>query len=1300
MSTPNKINARQIISSDVLAKIALAAGTTVQDLLKSLNSEVTSPFQILADSPNDLGVTIGSSRIKNPITSLSHTVAPIAGDVPLFTSGTIVFPSTSGGNAVCTPGNNSAVVVASGQWIKATIYLDATLALNVLTGTAGSTEALATTAAAPSGTIAIGYVSLQNVGGVIQNITNSNIYQFVGTGSGGSGSGSGTGDDLDSLLFRASFNDSFSESGISSASSVNIAAGNSNAVYSAVKSMWQMSYDAGKTVTATGTAFTLSSAPSFTIAVGDLIIIPGVDGPKKIATLSSQTVGTIESAWTTNPTAVAACVSQAVITKDIYNLAVDGTSLASAFGSSTFGEILVDYKDNSTSGSNLFTPNTTPSVAFAASPDNTNFTISQTRATNETDLVSDTLLPSSGTSLYLRFFANKTSGNGVVNLINYRAFMQKSSISAGGGVLNAAYGFTNSVGTPVNSTVSVVGGKTTIKLVGFSYAVGVGSSARLPYGSVDVIINGQFIPRFIDSTVTPDASYLETSPTVITLDRDYSGINLSYMVLQRSQIVDASSQNTTLISSLQEVNAQGFQSFVNTANQVSPTTLTGTPASGSFYSTITNRAKIIDPTQDLKVSNPMDRIEVQSLMFLQNEYGTNGEAIWAPTNDDRGLIRFGGFWSSVADNYGQRAFGNTLGNFIEITFYGSGLNLLTFPGDPIAFNWSVDGGSTTAISLGLSTILGARNYSSNQIVPIVSGLTVGMHTVRLVTTNANNWSVFGCEILNPTTSLSVNPGTAYVGGQKIVSASVQTQSYNSGFDSGTLGTVGGHVVVYAKADGTIGKAVTPTNASAAYGTSADHTNEEMHRSFASLEFGAARTDDFTLSASTSNYAFTLDDGVTSLNGSSINPQANFQNIQSIGFGASSFVTFTFVGTGCDVFLVTSASSTGALALTVDNVSQGTVTLSTAIGQRLYKIASGLPFGTHTVKLAVNTATNFTLSRFNIYQPKKPSVPTGAIELTDFNIPANYVGTTNTAGLLGSQGIIQRMLAREHIYSGTWAFTSLNPDIVPGGFDFRPSTNGAYAEYTFVGTGFAVSDRGNTTSNWTLTLDGSSNFSGNTVSKTATGTFTASTGTYTGAINTGYVAITGLTFGKHTVRITFNDAASVIYFWGGFQIITPIYSARSNTGYDQQNTLTLGSLSSMSDNRKTSAVKESYLQKKNVSQAFGILSGPTTTSTSYVPMPDLSVMHTNNSGKVRITFRYQGFPNSAMNMAGIIYMDGSPLIGSEVVTSVQAASYNIPVGNTVYASITPGPHKFDVYWSTSGGTMTNFATQRNLLVEEA
>src|SRR5581483_6644910 len=370
-------------------------------------------------------------------------------------------------------------------------------------------------------------------------------------GGGSGGSGSGTGDDLDALQYNASFTEPLTSLPGSTTSSIDTT--NTKGTYSAANNTYTLSYDASKTVTAnTGTTMHLSATPAYTVAVGDMLVV-GTQA-RKITVLGSinsdggsGTPFTIEAAFTTNPSASAATVSQAVYSQDINNFAGDGVSIASIYTDSIF-DALVTYNDTN---SGILYNSTDPAVvAYTVSADGTNYSSVATREANLSVQTSYTSTPTSGTNLYLRFFANKTSGSGTVNLVGgYKAFFHRTSQTESGGILNQAYCFTNSVGTPVNcSNPTVVGGKTQIVL-NFSYPVGVNSGTA--NGGILVYLNGQKIPRFVNSTLTPDASYTETSANTITLDVDYSSLNYAVEVYQNVAVVDSNTQNTTNITAIQ-----------------------------------------------------------------------------------------------------------------------------------------------------------------------------------------------------------------------------------------------------------------------------------------------------------------------------------------------------------------------------------------------------------------------------------------------------------------------------------------------------------------------------------------------------------------------------------------------------------------------------------------------------------------------------------------------------------------------------------------------------------------------------
>lgn len=243
-------------------------------------------------------------------------------------------------------------------------------------------------------------------------------YQNGAWGALGSGSGTGGGDDIDSLNYSASFTELFPVTPVTGGS-LNVAAGFTRAIYSAAKSMMVISYDASKTVTGTGTAMTLSGTPAYTVQTGDMLIVNGV--ARKITVVTTQTSYTIEAAFPLNPTGAAACVSQAVHSVDLNNFAGDGVAISSAL-TDNVAQLLVNYNDQSTSNSNFPAFNVAPNTAWSASSDNSTWSSVISKPTLLTTQNNSVTLPSSSTGCYIRFFANKTTGSGTVNLINFKIF--------------------------------------------------------------------------------------------------------------------------------------------------------------------------------------------------------------------------------------------------------------------------------------------------------------------------------------------------------------------------------------------------------------------------------------------------------------------------------------------------------------------------------------------------------------------------------------------------------------------------------------------------------------------------------------------------------------------------------------------------------------------------------------------------------------------------------------------------------------------------------------------------------------
>jgi hypothetical protein len=189
--------------------------------------------------------------------------------------------------------------------------------------------------------------------------------------------------------------------------------------------------------------------------------------------------------------------------------------------------------------------------------------------------------------------------------------------------------------------------------------------------------------------------------------------------------------------SFPELYKAGFDDFIIPSYETAPNT------------TIQNRAKV---TRSLKAIAGVERIHVKGINRLQNEFGPNGEQVWEADNKDS-RIRFVGGWLNSSATYGSYIPSSaSISDFLEITFYGTGLNLLVILNSS-GYNFvaSVDGGveSSNLVPAAYSGVIQARNYASNQVLNVSSGLTLGWHTIKIRNNTVSTGMAFhGFEILN------------------------------------------------------------------------------------------------------------------------------------------------------------------------------------------------------------------------------------------------------------------------------------------------------------------------------------------------------------------------------------------------------------------------------------------------------------------------------------------------------------------------------------------------------------------------
>ena len=426
---------------------------------------------------------------------------------------------------------------------------------------------------------------------------------------------------------------------------------------------------------------------------------------------------------------------------------------------------------------------------------------------------------------------------------------------------------------------------------------------------------------------------------------------------------------------------------------------------------------------------------------------------------------------------------------------------------------------------------------------------------------------------------------------------------SSGLNNTSFGVATGEFTAGAASGGVLG-APTATFGNALF--DANRLNQQVIRRINFREFGAnsAFAD---ASGNSQNDAFTLDDGTTTLVGNNIDYIGIARGTQDDTAGATNqpfvmnqnntgdFVTLTFVGTGLDVFAERSVNITDfGISVSVDGFSVGPMP-DPGLGFRgIIPIVSGLAYGTHTVQIITTATTGrFGVLDFILYGPKKPEIPTldaGSLELSDYNIMADYAATVNTTPGNGlGKGVLRKPGVREILYQGAQA--SYTPSIDTNslsGVDIDTLNGNNWIRYTFYGTGFDFRFQANTAATASqrrrlriyidqgfdpagaaatpLALDGTDTIDGNTIGVAFYGTGTtaatlvnaaaanadnqnpSTTAVTNGELrinsttdNNAGLVITNLPLGLHSVKIF--QAATVSgnrYAPRAFDVITPIH----------------------------------------------------------------------------------------------------------------------------------------------------------------
>jgi len=698
------------------------------------------------------------------------------------------------------------------------------------------------------------------------------------------------------------------------------------------------------------------------------------------------------------------------------------------------------------------------------------------------------------------------------------------------------------------------------------------------------------------------------------------------------------------------------------------------------YTTINNRAQMVNYAALCPMMG-INRIQTQEVFKIDEESGPNGEPVYGVVNDKWGQIRFVGTVTSYNVARGQLINISTTGDFVEIVFWGTGLNALIsyVTSDNRGFNVTVDGISQPAVDLSsLSNVLINRNYSPHHVVNIVSGLSAGWHTAILTKTTDFDTEFSGFEILNESSTIDIPAGSAVIDGKLVTTASTQSLAYNP-----LTGSNGGRVITYLPQNGIAAQTYTEVGTASTTLANVDHSNEEVIRTYYWREFGASRSDDFSLVTSSSDVAFTLDDGTTTLVGDDVYnlTGASGEGLRLVATGDT--FTFTFVGTGLDIYGGGNngavSTETFTIAINGTNIATNDAVFGTTAIKNL-QIASNLPYGTHTVKVIQTGSTGVDViwNKFIIYGPKKPTLPANTIELGDYNVMADFV-TNDTAGLETiATGVLRKCQLREHIYTGTWQSATITPTYICGGSTYATTASNQTVSYTFFGTGFEhrLDDNANTTLNFTI--NGSSNLSSYTTGfyGSTNATFTASTGVYVGTASMdpgGGIYVYDMPLGLYTVEIEY--AAGSTYIPMALDIITPIHTHKNNGPHVVQNTLLVGSQGVLD----TRPLPQEYLDPNGTSKNKFVVSGDITLGAK-APLEDMMTTIYTTSGKLWIEYTDRLYGTAAM----YLYIDGV-----EQDTEINSVSDTLWIytSKSWLVNVSPGEHTIQIHGYTSGSGKT-------------
>lgn len=361
-----------------------------------------------------------------------------------------------------------------------------------------------------------------------------------------------------------------------------------NASYDAGKKLYRLACDKSRSVSSSsGTLLVINSAPSFTVQPGDIVyVLSGARANqfRRIVTVNAQDDYVLDASFTGGDASASdsVMVSQAVWTQDLINFgsATELTRPRDFYPNENVNQILIDYTDSLALGDDVGDFTEYPRLSMRASneglqadtdyPLTTLFNTSSYSRPFAPNMLEDYALPANTDNerLFLVFFPNISNGAVLTgaNLLDYAVNFYEEAAAINGGVLATAFGTSDNSTTSYNGTISTSSSQTRIDL---NFDVNPNVDTGGVGAQVAVKVNGQDVPKFVSSGVTPAGSLYYTVTTdanglyrriLFSLDLSVSPVEI--MVIKQFGVVDLSFTQTNKLTGL-------YDAIVGSAAQVS-----------------------------------------------------------------------------------------------------------------------------------------------------------------------------------------------------------------------------------------------------------------------------------------------------------------------------------------------------------------------------------------------------------------------------------------------------------------------------------------------------------------------------------------------------------------------------------------------------------------------------------------------------------------------------------------------------------------------------------------------------------